>query len=169
MITDNLQRLNEFLDQFDLDEQERLVRYALDHVVPKLHRAHPSEQAGEREVSATLPKPADAVAVELAAAHASPAMAWPASRDVGRLDDMSPDHHLRLVLDSDNDVCVEIFDGKRFGSVEFCNGGGGGGQSMHTRKALIELMCAMERDNAERPNRAGGITPASGDGGGDAN
>lgn len=30
------QKLNEFLDQFEEDEQERILRYALDHIVPKL-------------------------------------------------------------------------------------------------------------------------------------
>lgn len=80
---------------------------------------------------------------------------WPVGRDVARLEDMSPDGHLRVTLDNDNDVCVEVFDGKRFCSVEFCNpGGGGGGQSSHTRAALIALMCAIEQDNAESPRRA---------------
>jgi len=80
---------------------------------------------------------------------------WPQARDVARLDDMSPDHHLRVLLDNDNDVLVEVFDGRHFASVEFCNpGGGGGGQSSSTRLALIELMRAIEADNAERPGRA---------------
>ena len=82
-------------------------------------------------------------------------MQWPVRRDVARLDDMSPDGHLRVLLDSDNDVCVEVYDGMDFCTVEFCNpGGGGGGQSAHTRAALIALMCAIERDNAESPRRA---------------
>jgi hypothetical protein len=92
----------------------------------------------------------------LLAEHAGvTAMQWPQKRDVARLEDMSPDGHLRVSLDNDNDVSVQVFDGERFASVEFCNaGGGGGGQSSHTRRALIELMRAIEADNAERPNRA---------------
>lgn len=79
-------------------------------------------------------------------------MQWPNERDVGRAEDMGQGH-LRVLLDSDNDVCVEVFDGKRFASVEFCNpGGGGGGRSTRTRLALIELMRAIEADNAETPS-----------------
>lgn len=85
------------------------------------------------------------------------AITWPARRDVARLEDMSPEGHLRVALDADNDVLVEVFDAdsRCFASVEFCNpGGGGGGQSRHTRLALIALMRAIEADNAERPSRA---------------
>jgi hypothetical protein len=65
-----------------------------------------------------------------------------------RIEDMGAGH-LRVLFDSDNDVIVEVCDGKRSVSVEFCNpGGGGGGRSRETRLALIALMCAMERDNA---------------------
>lgn len=85
------------------------------------------------------------------AAAAAPAITWPKARDVGRLGDMSPDAHIRVGLDSDNDVFVSVWDGQRGGSVEFCNGGGGGGQSMRTRLALIALMVAIEADNAEKP------------------
>ncbi|PKO59272.1 MAG: hypothetical protein CVU24_15675, partial [Betaproteobacteria bacterium HGW-Betaproteobacteria-18] len=50
----------------------------------------------------------------------SPALEWPKQRDVGRAEDMGSGH-LRLVLDADNDVCVEVFDGEKvFASVEFC-------------------------------------------------
>ena len=38
-------------------------------------------------------------------------MQWPNERDVGRAEDMGQGH-LRVVLDGDNDVCVEVFDGK---------------------------------------------------------
>jgi hypothetical protein len=79
-------------------------------------------------------------------------MHWPNERDVGRAEDMGQGH-LRVSLDGDNDVCVEVFDGKRFARVEFCNpGGGGGGRSRQTRLALVELMRAMESDNAETPS-----------------
>lgn len=88
---------------------------------------------------------------ELEAAHTAPPLQWPAGREAGRAEDMGQGY-LRLVLDSDNDVCVEVFDGERFAGVEFCNpGGGGGGRSSHTRRALIALMVAMEADNAESP------------------
>jgi len=81
---------------------------------------------------------------------------WPNSRDIARLEDMSPRGHLRITLDNDNDVCVEVFDFnlEQFSSVEFCTPGSGGGKSSHTRRALLEVMRAMERDNAERPDRA---------------
>lgn len=93
-----------------------------------------------------------------------PTIQWPKTRDVGRIGDMSPDAHLRVGLDSDNDVYVSVWDEHGGGSVEFCNGGGGGGQSSRTRLALIALMVAMEADNAEKPSRdwwakrMGGIT-----------
>jgi hypothetical protein len=92
----------------------------------------------------------DHVAAALAEAHAARTIQWPVSRDVGRAEDMGSGH-LRVLLDSDNDVCVEVFDGKRYSTVEFCNGGGGGGRSARTRMALIALMVAMEADNAETP------------------
>ncbi len=83
------------------------------------------------------------------------ALKWPKARDVARLEDMSPSGHLRITLDTDNDVCVEVYDGKEtFVSIEFCNGGGGGGNSPHLRAALIGAMSAIEQDNAERPHRA---------------
>lgn len=74
---------------------------------------------------------------------------WPKSKDTARLEDMSPNGHLRLTLDADGDVCVEVFDGEQFARVEFCNGAGGGGQSPRVRAALLAVMVAMEEDNAE--------------------
>lgn len=60
--------------------------------------------------------------------------------------------HLRVGLDADNDVYVEVCDQRGTASVEFCNpGGGGGGLSPRTRAALIELMRAIESDNADTP------------------
>lgn len=35
-------KLNEYLSQFDEEDQERLIRYALDHVVPRMKRTPPS-------------------------------------------------------------------------------------------------------------------------------
>lgn len=93
----------------------------------------------------------DHVAQSLAEAHTAKPIQWPASRAVGRHEDMGQGH-LRVLLDGDNDVCVAVWDGQRSASVEFCNpGGGGGGRSGRTRAALIELMRAIEADNAETP------------------
>jgi hypothetical protein len=81
-------------------------------------------------------------------------MTWPAVRDIGRFGDMSPTAHIRVGLDSDNDVYVCVWGEDGGGCVEFCNpGGGGGGSSPRTRMALIALMVAMEADNAERPDK----------------
>jgi hypothetical protein len=80
-------------------------------------------------------------------------IAWPKARDVGRLGDMSPTGHIRVGLDSDNDVYVSLWDTDGGASVEFCNGVNGGGKSPRTRAALIALMVAMEADNAECPSR----------------
>jgi len=74
-------------------------------------------------------------------------MDWPKSKDVGRYGDMSTSAHMRVGLDSDNDVYVSIYDEKGGACVEFCCPGSGGGRSSETRKALIALMVAMEKDN----------------------
>lgn len=87
-----------------------------------------------------------------AALAAQPAPAWPKARDVGRLEDMGSDGHLRVGLDESGDAYVEVFDGKASASVEFCTPGSGGGRSSRTRMALVALMVAMEADNAERPD-----------------
>jgi hypothetical protein len=94
----------------------------------------------------------DALDASAASAAGAPII-WPAARDVGRIGDMSPSAHIRVGLDSDNDVYVSVWGEDGGGSVEFCNGGGGGGQSSHTRMALIALMVAMEADNAKTPSR----------------
>lgn len=89
------------------------------------------------------------------ATQATAEIQWPKARDVGRLHDMSPRGHLRVGLDGDSDVYVEVFNDQQesVASVEFCNpGSGGGGRSSQTRRALIALMVAMEADNAERPD-----------------
>ena len=94
-----------------------------------------------------------------AVADALPRIQWPAGRDAGRAEDMG-EGHLRVVLDSDNDVCVSVWDGDRSATVEFCNpGGGGGGRSSRTRLALIALMIAIEADNADRPSLQRPRTP----------
>jgi len=91
------------------------------------------------------------------AAPAAPAVdapiVWPKARDVGRIGDMSPSAHLRIGLDSDNDVYASIYDEHGGGSIEFCTPGAGGGKSSRTRKAMIALMVAMEADNAADPRR----------------
>lgn len=86
------------------------------------------------------------------------AITWPKERRVGRREDMSPKGTLIVGLDSDNDVYVAVAS-ERHGdwqdaAVEFCNGGGGGGSSPRTRAALINLMTAIEADNADRPDKA---------------
>mgnify|MGYP000911765602 CR=1 FL=1 len=78
---------------------------------------------------------------------------WPKARDVGRYGDMSPSAHIRVGLDSDNDVYVSVWDENGGATVEFCNGGGGGGRSPKTRAALINLMAAIEEENAKDPSR----------------
>ncbi|MGP0171309.1 hypothetical protein ACSVIJ_05425 [Pseudomonas sp. NCHU5208] len=78
---------------------------------------------------------------------------WPTERTTARLGDMSPHAYLRIDLDADNDACLSIWNGSHSADVEFCCPGAGGGQSRFTREALINLMLAMEKDNAERPSR----------------
>lgn len=78
---------------------------------------------------------------------------WPKANDVGRLHDMGCKGHLRVLFDADNDVVVTVFDGDNTATVEFCVPGSGGGKSSRTRIALIELMAAMEADNADDPQR----------------
>lgn len=83
------------------------------------------------------------------------------SASVERFEDMSPQGRLVLHQQPDGDLIITIVpdpeDAKRHGlpplgiSAEFCAVGGGGGQSPHTRKAIIELWRAIERDNAEHP------------------
>lgn len=75
---------------------------------------------------------------------------------VTRYEDMSIDGFMRLFRQDDGDIIVSLFRGGRGGrakmcDVEFCEPGSGGGRSSHTRKALMALMVAMEKDNEERP------------------
>lgn len=79
---------------------------------------------------------------------------------VQRYEDMSPKGCLRLFRQNDGDIIVCVVpdphDCERrnlppFGiGVEFCEFGGGG-HSPHTRKALLALWDAIERDNTENP------------------
>jgi hypothetical protein len=73
---------------------------------------------------------------------------WPKARDLFIRDDMGMGQ-LRVLFDSDNDVIVALWPNAAPSvSLEFCNGGGGGGKSPNVRKALIALMVAMEQDGA---------------------
>jgi len=80
-------------------------------------------------------------------------------RIVARLEDMSRRWRLRLIRQDDGDIIVAVQseeDGllQPGNSVEFCAIGTGGGRSRHTHAALLSLIEAMERDNAEEPCRA---------------
>lgn len=74
---------------------------------------------------------------------------------VTRAEDMSPDGRLRVWQQEDGDLIVEVVPESAkqepSASVEFCTVGSGGGRSPHTRKALMALMEAIRRDNAETP------------------
>ena len=73
-----------------------------------------------------------------------------------RIEDMSPDGMLRLYLEPNGDIIVEVrghdmFENPTEADVEFCECGAGGGRSSNTRVALMSLAEAMELDNKERP------------------
>ncbi|TFH48741.1 MAG: hypothetical protein E4H01_05745 [Lysobacterales bacterium] len=74
---------------------------------------------------------------------------------VTRKEDMSPDGRLRILMEDDGDMIVIVVpasdEQSPSQSVQFCMLQGGG-NSLHTRKALVALMAAMRLDNAERPN-----------------
>lgn len=78
-------------------------------------------------------------------------------RRVDRLEDMSPDGKLTLVIEPDGDIVVEVTTwtspsgGQMFrqAQVQFCACGSGGGRSPETRKALLALFQAIEKDNRE--------------------
>ena len=75
---------------------------------------------------------------------------------VARYEDMSPTGRLELYQQADGDIIVRIVpdpgEPARYApTAEFCAVGCGGGQSIHTRAALLALMDAMEKDNAGRP------------------
>lgn len=82
------------------------------------------------------------------------------SEPVERLEDMSPDGRLTLWMQDDGDVVLSITTAtSAWGirgplpnmlQVEFCTYAGGG-RSQHTRKALINLMDAIRKDNQESP------------------
>ena len=75
---------------------------------------------------------------------------------------MHPGRGIRVTQDQDGDIHIAtIQDGDVLwgrdlnhnlivAKAEYVTGGGGG-RSPHTSKALLELMDAIDRDNAERP------------------
>lgn len=68
---------------------------------------------------------------------------------VDRLESMSPSGFLRLFIQDDWDVVLQIQqDDGEHASVEFCTYAGGGG-SPRTHKALLDLARAMAEDNAD--------------------
>lgn len=73
--------------------------------------------------------------------------------EVGRLGDMGPRTSIRVGFDDDGDVYVAVCDEGGMAGVEFCTLGTGGGKSPETRKSLIGLMAAIEKDNASDPAR----------------
>ncbi|MBD9583009.1 hypothetical protein IB269_16575 [Delftia sp. DLF01] len=102
---------------------------------------------------AMAPVEQSAAAPALEAPAVDAPIVWPKARDVGRIGDMSPSAHLRIGLDSDNDVYASIWDERGGASIEFCTPGQGGGKSSRTRMALLAVMIAMEADNAADPGR----------------
>lgn len=69
---------------------------------------------------------------------------------VERLEDMSPNGKLRLLVQRDGDVIVSVVqnDGQIV-DIEFCAPGAGGGGSPRTWRALRQLVIAMCDDNAD--------------------
>lgn len=78
------------------------------------------------------------------------------SKYVERHEDMSPLGRLRVFQQDDGDMIIAIVPDPNAnswerGSVEFCTKAGGG-RSPRTRKAIQDLMLAIEKDNAENPD-----------------
>jgi hypothetical protein len=78
---------------------------------------------------------------------------------VERFEDMSPRGRLSLMVQEDGDIIVGIIPSSLeefhtrglVQTTEFCTLGMGGGQSPNTRKALFDLIKAIEKDNREHP------------------
>ncbi len=112
-----------------------------------------AEALKERLVRADAEKCAAVLAERIAPnAPVQEPVQWAKARDVGRYGDMSQHAHMRVGLDSDNDVYVSVWDEQSGATVEFCAPGAGGGKSSKTRMALIALMVAMEEDSAKNPH-----------------
>ena len=85
--------------------------------------------------------------------HCMPTITLPKARDVGRFGDMSP-HRPSARRPGRRQRCTSAWPAKAGASVEsFALEAAGGGASMRTRDALINLMLAIEADNAERPDK----------------
>lgn len=80
-----------------------------------------------------------------------------------RREDMSPDGRLTLFMEDDGDVIVEVqqyydtwstnkLENPRIAQVQFCTLRGGG-SSLRTRRALVNLVEAMVEDQKERPQQ----------------
>lgn len=75
--------------------------------------------------------------------------------ETARLESMSPDGKMKMILQEDGDIIIVVEQGNgnggvdRFASVEFCTPFGGGGGSQETYWALVQLMGAMAQDNLE--------------------
>lgn len=83
---------------------------------------------------------------------------FPKGNMASRMEDMSPTGKIQLVLQDDGDVGLSLIteserDGFMWNSIEFCSPGSGGGKSPETRKALLALMVAIEKDNETEPSR----------------
>lgn len=146
---EKIQRLHAALET----AKNGLTWYAENH--PELSNGCDDEAMAEIDAALELVEPVDPIMAELD----KPPPPMPKARDVGRLGDMSPTASMRVGFDSDSDVFVAVYGDERdsgsvggTGSIEFCTRMGGG-RSPKTRRALIELMIAMEADNAEDPGR----------------
>lgn len=115
-------------------------------------------QACRQEDRQMLATPAGAEMVCCAARAMVETEPFPRERRVQRIEDMSPRGYLELYIEEDGDIIVTSC-GMDHGlvepgsSVQFCVAGSGGGRSSRTRRALLDLMVAMEKDNEEHPIR----------------
>lgn len=79
----------------------------------------------------------------------------PVGEFVVRKEDMSVNGRLRLIKQTDGDICVTVItDEGESAGIEFCTVGMGGGKSGRTLAALNELALAMIEDNKADPSRA---------------
>lgn len=148
----------EGIPSWPTDESQRVLVLTRDHdfAGAKIHDIPVMDFYASDEQGETVGTEVTQVATDWICMHevlaTSQGMQWPVARDVGRIGDMSPDAHIRVGLDADNDVYVSITNGTDSADLEFCTPFTGGGRSSRTRLALIELMCAIEADNAELPS-----------------
>lgn len=78
-----------------------------------------------------------------------------------RMGDMDCTSALCVYMQEDGDLVVWLgaphFPNDEVKEVEFCTVGSGGGRSDHTRKALIDLILAIQKDNEENPIRINNV------------